>query len=84
MAEVTIYTSRYCPYCVQALNHLRQKKASVKEISVDGDPAVRKKMMRISGQRTVPQIWIGTEHIGGCDDMMLLSRKGVLDKLLTA
>lgn len=81
--DITIYTSNYCPYCIRALHFLRDHKDLViKEISVDKGREVRQEMMRLSGQRTVPQIWIGKQHIGGCDELMGLNRSGTLKKLL--
>ena len=83
VTDVTIYTTKYCPYCIRALHFLRgQKDLEIKEISVDTDRDVRQEMMRLSGQRSVPQIWVGTEHVGGCDELMGLSRNGALKKLL--
>lgn len=83
IADVTVYTSKYCPYCIRALHFLRgQKDIKIKEISVDLDKEVRQEMMRLSGQRTVPQIWIGEQHVGGCDELMALNRNGALKKLL--
>jgi glutaredoxin 3 len=82
MTEVTIYTSRICPYCIRALQLLKQKGAKLNEISVDGDREARNRMMAKSRRQTVPQIWIGEQHIGGCDDLMMLDRQGGLDSLL--
>ncbi|GAA5315797.1 MAG: glutaredoxin 3 [Candidatus Pelagadaptatus aseana] len=82
MSEVTIYTSRICPYCMRALQLLKQKGATIHEISVDGDRDARNRMMAKSRRHTVPQIWIGEQHVGGCDDLMMLDRQGELDGLL--
>ena len=82
-SDVTIFTSKYCPYCIRALHFLRgQKDIKIKEIPVDSGKDVRQEMMRLSGQRTVPQIWIGEQHVGGCDELMALNRNGALKKLL--
>lgn len=82
MAAVTLYTTRYCPYCVRAKHLLDQKKAAYREIPVDGDPGLRAEMEQLSGRHTVPQIWIGDRHIGGCDELWALERRGELDALL--
>lgn len=82
MAAVTLYTTRYCPYCVRAKHLLDQKKVAYREIPVDGDPGLRAEMERLSGRHTVPQIWIGDRHIGGCDELWALERRGELDALL--
>jgi len=83
-AQVLIYSSDYCPYCIRAKALLAQKQAAVKEICVDGKPELRSEMMQKAGRRSVPQIWIGQRHIGGCDDLYALERSGQLDNLLTA
>ena len=83
MAQVTIYTKPYCPYCVRALDLLEQKGADFTEIEAAFDPEKRQEMMRRSGRATFPQIFVGEHHIGGCDDMMALERAGKLDALLT-
>jgi glutaredoxin 3 len=83
MADVTIYTTQFCPYCVAAKNLLRNKGAIFQEIDVSGDPSGRKIMSeRAGGRRTVPQIFIGDHHVGGCDDLFALDRQGGLDPLL--
>ena len=84
MAQVTIYTKPYCPYCVAALDLLDRKGVEVQEIVASGDTDKRQEMMRRSGRNTFPQIFIGDRHIGGCDDMMALERRGELDPLLSA
>lgn len=81
--EVVIYSSNYCPYCFRAKQLLKTKGVAFKELLVDGAPALREEMMRISGRRTVPQIWIKGHHVGGCDDLYALEHQGVLDELLT-
>lgn len=82
MTDVTIYTTRFCPFCVRAKHVLTNKGAAFKEIPVDGDNAMRRELQERSGQRTVPQIWIGEQHIGGCDELMALDRQGQLDVML--
>lgn len=84
MAEVVIYTTRFCPYCIQAKRLLDSKRVPYREIPVDGDAQLRAQMMAESGQRTVPQIWIGDEHVGGCDDLYMLERSHQLDSLLAS
>ncbi len=81
--KTLIYSSDWCPYCVRAKMLLDQKGVQYEEISVDNQPKKRAEMMQISGQRTVPQIFIGDTHIGGCDDLYAMERSGQLDKLLT-
>jgi glutaredoxin 3 len=81
---VVIYTTTFCPYCVRAKRLLDSKQVSYREIKVDNDPALRREMTRLSGQYTVPQIWIGDRHIGGCDDLYALERSAGLDPLLVA
>jgi glutaredoxin 3 len=82
MAEVIVYSSDYCPYCSRAKQLLQNKHVSFEEIRVDGKPQVRADMVKKSGRTTVPQIWIGTTHVGGCDDLFALERAGKLDDLL--
>ena len=79
---VIIYTTRFCPYCVRARNLLDDKGVAYEDIAVDDDPQLRREMMTRSGLNTVPQIWIDEQHIGGCDEMMLLERQGRLDEIL--
>jgi len=80
--EVMMYSSRMCPFCFRAKSLLGSKRAKVTEVMVDGAPGVRQEMMKKSGRHTVPQIWIGSRHVGGCDELMALERKGQLDALL--
>ncbi|GHG15795.1 MULTISPECIES: glutaredoxin 3 [Paracoccus] len=81
---ITIYTTRTCPFCIRAKGLLREKNAQYDEIDVGGDPSVRAQMtQRAHGRRTVPQIFIGDRHVGGCDDLFDLERQGKLDALLT-
>ena len=84
MASVTIYTRPFCGFCARALGLLGAKGASVNEIEAGFDPAKRDEMIRRSGASTFPQIFIGERHIGGCDELMALDRKGELDALLAA
>lgn len=79
---VTLYTTRYCPYCIRAKMLLEQKRVAYTEISVDSDPAKRAEMIAKAGRHTVPQIWIGTQHVGGCDELYALERNGQLDAML--
>jgi len=82
MAKVLMYLTASCPYCQSADRLLQQKGAAVEKIRVDLEPARRAEMMQKSGRRTVPQIWIGSRHVGGCDDLYALERAGELDSLL--
>ena len=82
MADVTIYTTRFCPFCVRAKYLLGNKGVPFTEIAVDGRTDLRQELQQRTGQRTVPQIWIGEQHIGGCDELMALERQGKLDALL--
>ena len=85
MAEVTIYTKPYCPYCIRAVSLLEKKGVEFTEIEASGDPEKRQEMIqRANGRATFPQIFIGDRHIGGCDDMMALEYDGKLDALLAA
>ena len=84
MAHVTIYTRPFCPYCSRALALLGEKGADFTEIEAGMDPALRQEMMQRSGRNTFPQIFVGEQHIGGCDDMMALEEQGKLDALLSA
>ena len=77
-----MYTTGCCPYCIGARNVLDDKGVSYHDIAVDHDPQLRREMMTRSGRNTVPQIWIGEQHIGGCDDMLMLERQGRLNELL--
>ena len=83
MAEVVIYSSDYCPFCMRAQQLLASKGVDFQEICVDGEPAVRAELTRLAGGRTsVPQIWIGDTHVGGCDELYACARAGQLDELL--
>ena len=79
---VRIYSSNWCPFCVQAKRLLDRKGVSYQELIVDGDPSLRTKMMQESGRTSVPQIWINEDHIGGCDELYNLDRSAQLDSLL--
>ncbi|HSG52404.1 MAG TPA: glutaredoxin 3 [Rheinheimera sp.] len=83
MSQVTIYTKAYCPYCVRAKSVLDNKGVIYTEIRIDDQPELRPQMIeRAGGRTTVPQIFIGEQHIGGCDDMLALDARGQLDPLL--
>ena len=85
MNPVKIYTTAVCPYCVQAKQILKARGVvQLEEIRVDTDPAQRLKMMELTGRRTVPQIFVGQTHVGGCDDLMALDARGGLMPLLNA
>lgn len=81
-ASVKLYSSQWCPFCVQAKRLLDAKGVSYDEIIVDGNPGLRAQMMQESGRHTVPQIWINDQHVGGCDDLYALERAQTLDGLL--
>jgi glutaredoxin 3 len=83
MARVTIYTTRTCPYCLHAKALLRERGVTtLAEIRVDEQPAERMTMVERTGRRTVPQIFIGDTHVGGCDDLVALDERGGLLPLL--
>ncbi|WP_281647241.1 glutaredoxin 3 [Parendozoicomonas sp. Alg238-R29] len=82
MQEVVVYSSSWCPFCQRALALLAKKSAPVEVISVDGKPDVRQLMAEKAGKTSVPQIWIGDTHVGGCDDLYALEARGELDQLL--
>jgi len=83
MQNVTMYTTAVCPYCVQAKRILKSKGVEhIEEIRIDTNPAERATMMERTGRRTVPQIFVGTTHVGGCDDLMALDGQGQLLTLL--
>ena len=85
MAKVLMYATETCPYCIRAEKLLAAKGvAGIEKVRVDLDPARREEMMRKSGRRTVPQIWIGERHVGGYDDLAALDHAGELDALLAA
>ena len=83
--KVSMYITAYCPYCNMAERLLLAKGVcDIDKIRVDLDPALRAEMMKRTRRRTVPQIYIGDTHIGGCDDLQALDRRGELDPLLAA
>ena len=82
MVPVTIYTRDGCSSCVAALSLLRKKNASFVEFNASKEPSYRAEMMQKSGRTTFPQIFIGTKHVGGCDDLHALDARGGLDPLL--
>lgn len=82
MPKVVIYSSAWCPFCVRAKQLLERKRVAFHEVSVDGQPERRAEMTRKAGRTSVPQIWIGSTHVGGCDDLYALERAGKLDALL--
>jgi glutaredoxin 3 len=83
MSSVELYTTPYCPYCLAAKDLLRRKGVEFKEFNVSGAPDLRAEMVkRAGGRSTVPQIFIGTTHVGGCDDLYALDQDGKLDPLL--
>ena len=83
MQSVKMYTTAVCPYCIRAKQILKAKGVqAIDEIRVDMQPQERMKMMQITGRRTVPQIFIGDTHVGGCDDLMALDSRGGLVPLL--
>lgn len=85
MQAVKMYLTASCPYCIHAKQLLKQRGVTdIEEIRVDMQPAERQKMMEITGRRTVPQIFIGSTHVGGCDDLVALDGQGGLLPLLNA
>ena len=83
MQTVTMYTTAVCPYCIRAKQVLKSRGVdAIEEIRVDAHPEERMKMMELTGRRTVPQIFIGGTHVGGCDDLMALDAQGGLMPLL--
>lgn len=82
MPAITIYTTTYCPYCVKAKDLLKRKGQSWTEISAEDDDARAEMVVKAGGRRTVPQIFIGDTHVGGCDDLYALDKAGKLDAML--
>ncbi|MEG3640194.1 glutaredoxin 3 [Magnetococcus sp. PR-3] len=83
MAEITIYSTTICPFCVRAKQLFKKKGVAFNEINLDKQPSLRDQMLEKSGgRRTVPQIFIGERHVGGCDDLYELELDGELDPLL--
>jgi glutaredoxin 3 len=81
-ADVTVYTTAICPYCIRAKTHLKKKGVTFQEVDVSEDQGKRTWLKQVTGQHTVPQIFINGKPIGGCDDMLALDRQGKLDPLL--
>jgi glutaredoxin 3 len=84
MKPIVVYSSDYCPYCSRAKHLLESKKVKFTEIKVDGKAELRREMAAKAGRTSVPQIWIGDVHVGGCDDLFALERAGKLNALLGA
>lgn len=81
-ATVVMYSTRFCSFCIRARNLLDGKGVGYTDIGVDSQPQLRREMMQRSGRTTVPQIWIGEQHVGGFDDLARLEQRGRLDELL--
>lgn len=85
MKPVKMYTTQVCPYCMRAKALLKQRGVdTIEEVRIDTDPVQRQQMMDLTGRRTVPQIFIGEMHVGGCDDLIALDQAGKLQPLLLA
>ena len=85
MVAITMYTRSWCPYCTAAKRLLQQKGLAFTEIDIEAKPGARQEMIQKAGGRTsVPQIFIGERHVGGCDDLYALDSRGELDRLLAA
>ena len=85
MSSVKMYTTAVCPYCIRAKQILKARGVEqIEEIRIDVDPTARAHMMEVTGRRTVPQIFIGSTHVGGCDDLVALDSQGGLLPLLQA
>ena len=83
MSKIEIYTWQYCPFCIKAKNLLNKKNVKFTEYKIDGDEAARDEMsLRANGRRSLPQIFINNEGIGGCDDLYALDKENKLDDLL--
>lgn len=83
MQKIEIYTTKYCPYCVKAKALLEKKGVAYQEIHADGNDKLREELVvKSGGRKTVPQIFIGDHHIGGCDDLYALEADGKLDQML--
>ncbi len=80
--NVLIYTTQTCPYCIRAKQLLEKKKIAYNELSVDDDPALRQAMSEKAGRTSVPQIWVGSTHVGGCDNLFEADRNGELRRLI--
>jgi glutaredoxin 3 len=79
---VTMYVSDWCPYCQRAKSLLKQKQLVFSEVNIEEDEKLREEMIARSNRRTVPQIFIGEKHVGGCDELYALERSGELDRLI--
>jgi glutaredoxin 3 len=85
MADIIVYSKDYCPYCVRAKELLKRKGQNFKEIDITHDEKLQQEMIAKSGgRRTVPQIFINSKHVGGCDDLHALEKEGKLDSLLAS
>ncbi len=82
MTEIVVYSKEVCPYCVKAKNLLNRKGAVFKEIKITDDVTKEEMIKKSGGRMTVPQIFIGDFHVGGCDDLYALDAAGKLDELL--
>jgi glutaredoxin 3 len=81
-ADIVMYTTGWCPFCMRAKTLLDRKGVKYREINVEDDPALREEMQKRSGRRTVPQIFVGDRHVGGFDELSALERAGELDPLV--
>lgn len=82
MSKLVMYTTTWCPYCVRAKQLLERKGVTATEINIEETPGAREEMVQRSGRMTVPQIFVGDHHVGGCDDLYALDAEGELDSLL--
>ena len=82
MSHVVLFGTRFCPFCVAARRLMTNKGIDFQDISVDNDPELRSRLIAKSGRNTVPQIWFGTQHIGGFDELRDLERQGTFDSTL--
>ncbi|MGI9285355.1 MAG: glutaredoxin 3 [Pseudomonadales bacterium] len=83
MPDIKMYATRFCPYCMAARSLFDELKVPFSEIAVDGDRQLREEMTRLSGARTVPQIWVGDQHVGGFTELHSLHQNGGLTQLLS-
>ena len=81
-SAVKMFTTQFCPYCVAARRLLEQLGIDFEDVAVDGNPELRREIMQASGQRTVPQIWVGEEHVGGYTELAALHQQGGLQPLI--
>jgi len=80
MAKIKMYTKQVCPYCVKAKAYLKAMGINnIEEISIEGSEALKSEMVKLSGRQTVPQIFIGDFHVGGCDDLLAFDKTKILD-----